>query len=58
MNLNTFLLFDGELMFEVLPIFIILKGKKNNVNCILYRAKNNAFRKTKYCAGQLRSRGN
>ena len=28
MNLNIFLLFDGALMFAVLPILMIWKGKK------------------------------
>ena len=35
MNLNIFLLFDGALMFAGLPILMIWKGKKSNVNFTL-----------------------
>ena len=47
MDLNTFLLFDGGLMLVGLPILMICKGKKSNVNLILLRAKNNSISLTK-----------
>ena len=35
MNLKIFLLIDGALIFEGLPILMIWKGKKSNVNFTL-----------------------
>ena len=51
MDLNTFLLFDGAFMLVGLPILMILKGKKSNVNSKLYRANNNAFSQTQSWVG-------
>ena len=52
MGLNTLLLFDEALMFQVLPILMLWECKKSNLNFVLQRANNHAISQTKSCAGE------